>query len=96
MLRYSLMICVTVLTMIATPAQAVPSNAVSATAAVRWCATSQLVLGLGPHMSMQTGERAIQFTQYYAAKHLTPITIYQNQETALDAKEQSVAEGTSP
>lgn len=29
-------------------------------------------------------------TQYYASKHLTPITVYKNEETILDVKEQSV------
>ena len=36
-----------------------------------------------------TAEVLAVVTQYYAAKHLTPITIYKNEETVLDVKEQS-------
>lgn len=82
------------LTVSVTACQAAPSKSVSAKQTPAPTSTPSPTLTACPvvanwPMKPVTADVVAVVTQYYSAKHLTPITIYKNQETVLDVKEQS-------
>ncbi len=81
------------LTVSVTACQAAPSKSVSAKQTPAPTPTPTLtacpVVSDWPVRQVTAAVVAV-VTQYYTAKHLTPITIYKDQETVLDVKEQSV------
>jgi hypothetical protein len=80
------------LTVSLTACQAAPSKSVSANQTPTPTPTTTLtpcpVVANWPVKPVTADVLAV-VTQYYSAKHLTPITIYKNQEMILDVKEQS-------
>jgi len=83
------------LTVSLTACQAAPSKSVSAKQTPASTPTPTTTLAPCPvvenwPVKPVTADVLAVVTQYYSEKHLTPITIYKNQEMILDVKEQSV------